>query len=170
MPDELVDIVNEADEVVGSATRAAMRARKLRHRAVYVLVFNRRGQLFVHRRVATKDVFPDHLDVAIGGVVQAGEGYDAAAARELEEELGVPDVSLRRVLEFRFDDDVNRINGTVYSCTVDGPLRLQPEEIVEGEWLDLDVVFERAQSERFCPDGLEALGRYLELLERARRG
>ena len=58
----------------------------------------------------------------------------------------------------------------VYSCTWDGPLRLQAEEIESGEWLDLDVVVERTQQEAFCPDGLEALCRYLDRLQQARKG
>ena len=45
--DELVDVVDADDNVIGQATRAEMRARRLRHRATYILVFNSQGQLFV---------------------------------------------------------------------------------------------------------------------------
>ena len=51
--DELVDVVDAEDRVVGRVTRAEMRARRLRHRATYLLVFNSRGELFVHLRTAT---------------------------------------------------------------------------------------------------------------------
>jgi isopentenyldiphosphate isomerase len=165
---ELVDIVDADDRVVGRATRQEMRQRKLRHRATYVLVFNADGQLFVHRRTATKDVYPSFFDVAIGGVVTTGETYDEAAQRELAEEIGVRGVPLRCMLPFRYEDEKNQINGMVYSCTYDGPLQLQREEIVSGEWLDLDKVLELTQQESFCPDGIEALIRYLDLLAGAR--
>ncbi|HVJ81549.1 MAG TPA: NUDIX hydrolase, partial [Planctomycetia bacterium] len=59
---ELVDVVNEAGEVVGVATRAEIRARRLPHRCTYLLVFNLSGQIFIHRRTATKDVFPSFWD------------------------------------------------------------------------------------------------------------
>jgi isopentenyldiphosphate isomerase len=167
---EMVDVVDEQDRVVGQASRAEVRERRLRYRAAYVLVFNGRGQLFVHRRTASKDVYPGHYDVAAGGVVGAGESYEEAARRELAEELGVADVVLRRVVSLRFDDDDNHINGVVYSCTWDGPVKLQVEEIESGEWLDLDVVAERTQSVPFCPDGLEALCRYLDRLQQMREG
>jgi isopentenyldiphosphate isomerase len=147
-----------------------MRQRKLRHRATYVLVFNAGGQLFVHRRTATKDVYPSFLDVAIGGVVTAGETYDEAAQRELAEEIGVSGVPLRCMLPFHYEDEDNRVNGMVYSCTYDGPVKLQPEEIVSGEWLDLDQVLEQTQHESFCPDGIEALIRYLDRLAGAQSG
>lgn len=161
--DELVDVVDAGDRVVGRATRAEIRAQRLRHRATYILVFNAHGQLFVHQRTANKDVYPSYYDVAVGGVVSAGESYDQGARRELAEELGVTAVP-RPILKFQYEDAANAVNGRVYSCAYDGPLTLQAEEIVAGEWLDLDVVFERARHEKFCPDGMEALLRYLDRL------
>lgn len=160
---ELVDVVDADDRVIGRATRAEVRAQKLRHRATYILVFNARGQLFVHQRTATKDVYPSHFDVAVGGVVGAGESYDQGAQRELAEEIGVT-AAPRPILKFQYEDAANRVNCRVYSCAYDGPLRLQAEEIVSGEWLDLDVVLERARQHPFCPDGIEALLRYLDRL------
>jgi hypothetical protein len=57
----------------------------------------------------------------------------------------------------------------VYSCTWDGALRLQADEIAVAEWLDLDAVFERVQREPFCPDSIEAFRQYLARLEQAGR-
>ncbi|MGH7786019.1 MAG: NUDIX hydrolase YfcD [Candidatus Binatia bacterium] len=162
--DELVDVVDADDNVIGQATRAEMRARRLRHRATYILVFNSQGQLFVHLRTADKDVYPSHYDVAVGGVVAAGESYDDGARRELAEELGVAGVDPRPILSFRYDADGHRVNGRIYSCTYDGAVTLQAAEIVSGEWLDLDQVVERSHQAPFCPDGIEALFRYLDRL------
>jgi isopentenyldiphosphate isomerase len=164
---ELVDVVDAEDRVIGRATRAEMRQRNLRHRATYILLFNSRGQLFVHRRSASKDVFPSYYDVAVGGVVGAGESYDQGARRELAEEVGITTVAPKPITSFHYADDANQVNGRVYSCTYDGALTLQREEIVAGEWLDLDVVIERAASEPFCPDGIQALLQYLDRLESA---
>jgi isopentenyldiphosphate isomerase len=161
---ELVDVVDADDRVVAQATRAEVRARKLRHRATYILLFNSSGQLFVHRRSATKDICPSYDDVAVGGVVGAGESYDEGARRELAEEVGISDVAPRPMLKFQYDDGENRVNGRVYSVLYDGDLRLQEEEIAGGEWLDLDVVIERIRTGTFCPDGVEALLHYLDRL------
>src|SRR5262250_3123813 len=116
---EMVDVVDGDDRVIGQATRAEVRAQKLRHRATYILVFNARGQLFVHQRTASKDIYPSYYDVAIGGVVAAGESYDAGAQRELSEELGVTAAPPRPILTFQFEDADNRVNGRVYSCAHD---------------------------------------------------
>ena len=76
---ELVDVLDDAGRPVATVTRREMRARRLAHGSTYVLVFNRRGELFVHLRAPDKDVFPGHWDVAIGGVIAAGESFDAGA-------------------------------------------------------------------------------------------
>lgn len=167
---ELIDVVDTDDRVLKQATRSETRQQNLRHRATYILVFNRAGQLFVHQRTHTKDVYPGYFDVCVGGVVAAGESYEDAALRELAEEIGVTRVPLRRLVSFQFADADNQVNGTVFSCTYDGPVRLQEEEIIAGEFLDLDVVLERVSTKPFCPDGVEALCRYLDCLERARGG
>ena len=51
-------MLDDAGRTVGVVTRREMRSRQLPHRATYVLVFNRRGELFVHLRSAGKDVYP----------------------------------------------------------------------------------------------------------------
>lgn len=168
--DELVDIVDEEDRIIGQGLRGDVRARRLRHRSTYILLFNPLGQLFVHQRTATKDIYPGYYDVAFGGIVAAGEDYDTGARRELAEEIGIAGLALRRVLNFRFDDEGNHVNGVVYTATYDGALRLQPSEIVGGRWLDLDAVIELTQHEPFCPDGIDALRRYLDRLNQLRQG
>ena len=86
---DLVDIVDESGRVVGTVTRAEMRARNLRHRAVGVLVRTAGGDVVVHRRSDWKDVWPGYWDLAFGGVLQPGEDWIDGARRELAEEAGI---------------------------------------------------------------------------------
>jgi isopentenyldiphosphate isomerase len=151
--------VDDAGRAVGVATRREMRARRLPHRSTYILVLNARGELFVHLRTATKDVYPSHWDPCVGGVLAAGEAFAAGAARELAEELGVV-APLEELFPFRWDDAGNRVHGMVYRTRHDGPFRLQPEEVVRGEFLALDPIEERARREPFCPDGLAVVRAY----------
>jgi isopentenyldiphosphate isomerase len=166
---EPVDVVDAQDRVVGRASRAEVRARRLRHRATYLLVFNSRGELFIHLRTADKDVYPSHWDVAVGGVVAAGESYDDGARRELAEEVGIRDAPPQPLFDFAYEDATNQVNGRVYRVTWDGPLVLQPEEVVRGEWLLPAAVRERMRREPFCPDGVVAFERYLALAGSERR-
>jgi isopentenyldiphosphate isomerase len=160
--DELVDVVDDEDRVVGRRTRGQIRRHNLRHRSVYVLVFNRTGHLFVHRRTATKDVYPGYYDVAVGGVPAAGESYWDAAVREVTEELGVT-AALERLFAIRYRDAVTAVNGAAFRCTHDGPFVLQVSEIAGGEFLPLAAIDARARREPFCPDGLAVLHRYRAL-------
>jgi isopentenyldiphosphate isomerase len=156
---ELVDVVDETGRPVSTVSRREMRSWRLPHRSVYVLVFNRRGELFVHLRTADKDVYPAHWDVTIGGVLAAGESFDAGARREAREELGV-ELEPEPLFPFRWTDAANDVHGMVYRARHDGPFRLQPEEIQHGEFVALDDVASRAARDSFCPDGLAAFAEY----------
>jgi len=156
---ELIDVVDEDDRVLRRATRAEMRRGNLLHRAVYILVRNGRGRLFVHRHSATKDVYPGLWDVTVGGVVAAGEDYTAAARRELAEELGIR-TALRPLGPFRHADGRTRVIGQVFETTARGPTRLQTEEIVEGRFMSAAEVRRLVAEQRCCPDGVAALRAY----------
>jgi isopentenyldiphosphate isomerase len=162
--DELVAIVDERNKVVGAVPRQEMRAGRLLHRATYVLVFNSRGELYVQKRAASKDIFPSCYDVAAGGVVLSEESYEDGAVRELEEELGIKGVSLARLFDFSYQDKDVRVWGAAFSCVYDGELVLQEEEIESGAFVPVDEVFRRAESEPFTPDGLYVLRRYGEMV------
>ncbi|MDX2878914.1 NUDIX hydrolase, partial [Streptomyces ipomoeae] len=69
--DEILDIVDENDQVIGQAPRGEVYARGMRHRVVFVLVRDGEGRIFVHRRTPTKLVFPSLYDLFVGGVVGA---------------------------------------------------------------------------------------------------
>jgi isopentenyldiphosphate isomerase len=157
--DELVDVVDDGGRVVGVVSRREMRARRLPHRATYVLVFNRRGELLIHLRTPGKDIYPAHWDVAVGGVLAAGESFEVGADRELEEELGVS-APLQPLFPVRYADADTVIHGMAYRAEHDGPFRFQPEEIVRGEFVDLDALTIRTAREPFCPDGLVVLAEY----------
>ncbi len=86
---EIFDIVDANDEVIGTATRAEVHAQKLVHRAVHVFVFNKRGDLLLQKRSRLKDSCPGLWDSSVSGHIDSGETYEAAAVRELHEEMGI---------------------------------------------------------------------------------
>lgn len=158
---EIVTVVDAANQPVGTASRRRMRAERLIHRATYILVFDSGGRLLVQRRTADKDLYPGYYDVAAGGVVLAGESYEEAAVREAEEELGIEATPLEGRFDFYFEDGSTRVWGRVFSCVHDGPFALQAEEIESAEFMGLDdVLSEKVRP--LTPDGLLALRRYLE--------
>jgi 8-oxo-dGTP pyrophosphatase MutT (NUDIX family) len=107
-------------------------------------------------RTSTKDIYPGYWDVTVGGVLLAGESFDAGARRETNEELGI-DIEPEQICPFRYADAGTVVQAMVYRLVHDGPFRLQPEEIVRGEFVPLAEVDLRTAQEPFCPDGLAVL-------------
>lgn len=159
---ELIAWVDRHDQPLGSLPRADLRERGLIGRGTYILLFNSAGELCVHRRTLSKAIYPGYWDVAAGGMVQADESYELSAARELEEELGVSGVALAAHERFFFDQPDNRLWCAVFSAVWDGPLKLQPEEVLEARFLSIDQVLRETTEKPYCPDSLAALKRYLE--------
>ena len=162
---ELVEIVDRNNNSIGAVTRHIMRQQNLPHRASYVLVFNRNGQLFIQKRTRTKDIYPGCWDLAAGGVVLAGESYLESAQRELREELGLTGARLTHLFDQYFEESGNQVWGRVFFCVSEGPFTLQREEIDHGRFIDLDEIEALHQTEPVTPDGMALL----RLLPRHRR-
>jgi len=135
MSEEIFDVVNDRDEVIGQERRSEVHRRGLKHRAVHVLVFNRAGQIFLQKRSMKKDMWPGVWDSSASGHLDAGESYDACALREMREELGL---RLAQPPERLFKIDACAETGQefvwLYRCQAEGPFDLQPEEIERGDW------------------------------------
>ncbi|MEZ5305318.1 MAG: 16S rRNA (adenine(1518)-N(6)/adenine(1519)-N(6))-dimethyltransferase RsmA [Verrucomicrobiales bacterium] len=87
--DELFDVVDENDAVLRQEKRAVVHRERLLHRAIHIFLANPRGEIFLQRRSHLKDVAPCRWDSSAAGHLDAGEGYAAAAEREIVEELGI---------------------------------------------------------------------------------
>lgn len=159
MVEELFDVVNERDEVVDRRPRAEVHRLGLRHRAIHVLVFNARGEVFLQKRSATKDREPGRWDSSCSGHLDAGEDYDTAAGRELGEELGWrPAVPPRRLFKLPASPATDHEFVWVYRCAGEGPFDLHPEEIETGGWFG-PAALAQWLAER--PDDFASAFRYL---------
>jgi isopentenyl-diphosphate delta-isomerase type 1 len=154
MADEIFDVVNERDEPVGRAPRREVHARGLRHRAVHVLVFDQHGRLFLQKRSMRKDLCPGLWDSSCSGHLDAGEDYDQAAGRELQEELGLTGTTPpQRWFRIEACEDTGQEFCWIYRLNCNGPFVLHPDEIDGGDWLTPTEVSARlvAHPENYCP-------------------
>ncbi|MFK4148369.1 NUDIX hydrolase [Streptomyces sp. NPDC004065] len=159
--DEILDIVDENDRVVGQSPRGEAYAAGLRHRCAFIEVRDAQGRIFVHRRTPTKLVHPSLYDMFVGGVVGAGESYDDAALREAEEELGVSGLARPEfVFKFLYDGGAGRSWwSAVYQVRCDLPVRPQAEEIAWYGFLTPQEVERRLHEWEWAPDGVAAYER-----------
>ena len=162
MSSEMVTIVNSVNEIIGQAPRTKVRAEGLIHRVTYILVFNAKQQILLQKRTKIKDIYPSYYDLAAGGVVSAGEEYEASAYRELHEELGLKDIPLKRQFDHYYDDGHNRYFGRVYTCWHNGPFKLQASEVQSAEFVNIGQIFE-SEFEPLTPDTFSVLEQWLEV-------
>ena len=105
--EERFPLVDEAGQVIGSATRGECHnGSKLLHPVVHLHVFNSKGEVYLQKRPEWKDIQPGKWDTSVGGHLDYGETPEQALVREVREELGITDFQSERkgmyVFEGRF--------------------------------------------------------------------
>jgi isopentenyldiphosphate isomerase len=139
--EEIFDVVDHRDRVIGKQTRREVHARGLKHRAVHVLVVNTRGEVFLQKRSFKKDTFPGVWDSSASGHVDSGETYEACVVREAREEIGL---FLKRTPKRLFKIDACEQTGAefvwVFRTDFNGPFRLNPEEVECGAFFKPDHI------------------------------
>jgi 16S rRNA (adenine1518-N6/adenine1519-N6)-dimethyltransferase len=150
--DELFDVCDADDRVIGQAPRGEVHARGLLHRAVHIFVFNSRGEFLVHHRSAFKDEYPLCVTSSCSGHLNAGEDYDSAAVRELKEELGLT-APLEYLRSFPAGPETSNEHTRLYRTTTDDTPVPDPHEIESLEWAEPEAVAVRIQDhpEEFTP-------------------
>ena len=138
--EELLDVIDETDVVIGHATRAAVHAQGLWHRGAHVFLFTADGKLLIQKRSAERVQYPSVWDCSVSEHVKAGESYPVAAQRGLWEELGLAGVDLRPRVRFRmnYGPNDNEIS-VLFSGTVDPAcVCFDPGEIAQVDYHSLD--------------------------------
>ncbi|MFN2475424.1 MAG: 16S rRNA (adenine(1518)-N(6)/adenine(1519)-N(6))-dimethyltransferase RsmA [Chthoniobacterales bacterium] len=154
-------VVDSEDRVVGDAPRAQVHANNFTHRAVHILLFNDSGDLLLQKRSRLKDRHPVVWDSSAAGHVDAGEDYDEAAARELQEELGVA-VPLARVSKLPASENTGQEFIWLYRGLANGPFRLARTEIEYAGFFapTLVTAWLKARRGDFAPGFIECWNAY----------
>jgi isopentenyl-diphosphate Delta-isomerase len=141
MTEEIFDVVNGRDEVIGQRPRSEVHRLGLMHRAAHILVFNSTGQVFLQKRSMNKDRQPGVWDSSASGHVDSGEDYDRCAVRELHEEIGLRlDAAPKRLFKLAACTETDQEHVWAYCCEAEGPFRLDPDEIEQGSWFAPEAV------------------------------
>ncbi len=161
---EIVDIVNENNEVIGTSSRADMRMKNLPHRASYAFVRDPAGYFLVQKRSAFKDYCPGYWDPTPGGVVSAGETPAETNRREVSEEMGIAvDTPMEHLFTFYYEDNRVKCFGDCWEMFYSGPVKLQATEVDAVEKMSMQEIITRADNgEYFTPDSIEACRQYVK--------
>ena len=132
MQEESLDVVTEKGEIIRTLPRSEIHGNpSLMHRVVHVLVFNDKGDILLQKRSMSKDVAPGKWDTSVGGHVNSGETPEEAVKREMEEELGISECNLEFLYTYIHSNDYESELVYTYSCTYNGKIKFQEDEIDE---------------------------------------
>lgn len=127
--DEIFDVVDADDEIVGQATRREVHEKNLLHRAVHILVFNKNYDCLLQKRSLLKDKQPGLWDSSAAGHLDAGEDYETAARRELREELGIEPTKLIKVGSLPPSEQTGYEHVTIFATIQDARISFPAAEI-----------------------------------------
>jgi isopentenyldiphosphate isomerase len=160
---EMVEMVDQGGAMIGAVPRSLVHRHNLLHRGVGIFVTRGRPiqlvdtilyqpDLYVHRRTATKRIFPSLYDMFVGGVSSTFESPRTTARREVGEELGLlgpvndDDQALSGpILQCVVCTSYNRCVVDLFCYTVHNPtdeamIKWQPEEVSWGAFVPYAVV------------------------------
>jgi 16S rRNA (adenine1518-N6/adenine1519-N6)-dimethyltransferase len=134
-----IAIVNEDDEVIGTAEKSEARQNGQIHRLVRILLCDAEGKILLQKRHPLAKDSPGRWDFSAAGHVDEGEDYEAAAQREMHEELGLGTIKLKPLFTFYAEKDAGGVRlrrfNTVFLGQVD-PDMIRPNlaEIGGVDW------------------------------------
>jgi len=150
--EELFPVVDEQGNVTGKATRGECHnGSKLLHPVVHLHVFNGKGELYLQKRPAWKDIQPDKWDTAVGGHVDFGESVEEALRREVREELGITDFTPTFLTRYVFESVREKELVNTYKAVYDGPVH-PSDELDGGRFWSITEINEQLGKGVFTPN------------------
>lgn len=139
MEDELLDLVDASDKVIGTILRSE--SHRLAEdgrgyiRAVDMFIQNDAGKLWIPTRTLHKRIAPGGLDFSMGGHVESGETYDQTLIRETQEELNLTLDPDKLTLVKKFPPAETPYFRCVYLYRTNDTPTFNPDDFVSAEWL-----------------------------------
>ncbi len=153
-PVEWFPVVDEDGNVIGEAPRHICHDGKsfLLHPVVHLFVFNKKGEILLQKRSATKDVQPGKWDTSVGGHVSPGETVEDALNREALEELGLQGFVPVFVRKYIWKSAVERELVNSFSTTAGNNFIINRDEIEEARFWSVKEITENFGKEIFTPN------------------
>jgi Isopentenyldiphosphate isomerase len=122
------------------------------HLVVHICIFNSKGEMLIQQRQPFKEGWSNMWDITVGGSAIKGDTSQAAAERELFEELGLK-VDLKNIrphITINFNDGFDDVY--LIEQEVDlSKLSLQYEEVQKVKLASKEEIFSMIESGEFIP-------------------
>lgn len=164
MADELVDICDESNNIIGKGMKSVAHRDGLWHRAATIWIYNSKGEILLQLRAKNKELAPNLWDISVAGHIGIGEDPLTAAIREVGEEIGLKiekrDLQFSRIRKYsmNYKHIKNREFYYIYFLKYDKDpkeLILQEEEVQEVKFFNPDKLEKELKEhpEKFVPHG-----------------
>lgn len=177
--EEMLEVVNDHDIVIGLETRKKIHSEGLLHREIHIFFMTPNAEIIFQHRAKDKDTYPDKLDATVAGHVEPKMSYEETAIKESVEETGVNIklenlVLLAKIKLCEVDASTGLINNTIrvqygylYSDSVD-TLLIEKGKAVGFEKWEIDTLSTLSEEDknRFKPILLSK--QFLSLFDKAR--
>ncbi len=154
---EVLDIVNEDDEVIGQTTRKEVHQKGYIHRSIFFFLLDQQGRVLVNQRTANKEFYPEYWSMVFGGHVQSGETYEDAVLREVKEEAGIEGEPVFLASFKKRIDRKDKENGKIYKIITGKEPILDRDELKQGKFLTIEELENKLRKEKFLPETMELL-------------
>lgn len=162
MSEEIFEIVDENNKVIGKERRSLVHQKGLFHRSVNIFVFNSEGELFLQQRSADKIVCPLAWDLSVAEHLKPGESYREGAKRGLKEELNIDgDVEAVRgvhILKNKYEGGIKDFEFVdTFKIIWDGKIEIDKKELAQGRFFKISEIKEMIKENKnnFTPWFLE---------------
>ena len=141
--DMSINVVDQHDNPIGVVARRDVFNLAVNFRVVHVLVFNSRGELLLQQLASVRERNLMHWGSSVAGYVFASENYFHAAARRVQQELGIQGCELREVGKTKMKDDGCLKFITVFSTVLNGPFNFDRSIIGDVRFESVDKIREQ---------------------------
>jgi isopentenyldiphosphate isomerase len=142
--DELLDLVNDKDEIIGTIWRSEYKKlvdEKLGYiRAVELFLVNDKDEFWIPKRTADKRIAPNGFDYSAAGHVSSGETYIEAVLKETEEEIALK-LSIEDLEHIgKVGPDENRYIRELYIYRTNDSPNYNPQDFSSASWMHPDAI------------------------------
>lgn len=167
IPDEILDIVDAYDQVIGTVKRSDVASEAVYIRIVLAFLMNQERQIGLLKRTAHKATDPLAWAL-VGGCVQSGEDYDSAIVREIAEEVNLHPADYQISLLGYYPPQIGWVNDQgigyykkIYQIEVKNPhLVYNPDDFCAISWKSPAEFIAAQQSMRFANGVIWLLEQY----------
>lgn len=172
MEDEQIEVVDRTGKRVDTITRSAVYVSGALHKAVNILVFNKKREIYLQKRSSSKSSFPSFWDISVSEHTKSKESYKQAAQRGLIEELSITSRTIlirdKHIQKSNFikDGKVIQENELVklFATMYDGKIKIEKAEISRGKFVNVKKLknFFEEKKLKFTPWALDEISFFLK--------